>query len=224
MDNLSIYNQCRAVPDDAKKAIRGGRLNGMTDINPMWRIKKLTEVFGVCGFGWKYEITQKRLESAVSEQVMAFVDINLYVKIDDSWSEPIPGTGGSGFVKRENSGLYASDECFKMALTDAISVACKALGIGADVYYERDSTKYQIEPEPAESAPPAGKQADPRLQKLKKGIRRYAVLTGQSTKQTAEVIKLSAGVDVFDLKSGEEADKALRFLSDNIRRLKGAET
>ena len=29
-----------------------------------------------------------------------------------------------------------------MALTDAISVACKALGMGADVYWEKDTTKY----------------------------------------------------------------------------------
>ena len=30
----------------------------------------------------------------------------------------------------------------KMALTDAISVACKSLGIGADVYWNKDNTKY----------------------------------------------------------------------------------
>ena len=45
-------------------------------------------------------------------------------------------------MTNEKNGLYTSDECFKMALTDAISVACKALGIGADVYWDKDSTKY----------------------------------------------------------------------------------
>ena len=29
-----------------------------------------------------------------------------------------------------------------MAYTDAISVACKALGVGADVYWQADRTKY----------------------------------------------------------------------------------
>lgn len=39
-----------------------------------------------------------------------------------------------------------------MALTDAISVACKALGIGADVYWDKDSTKYNnIQPQPTPS-------------------------------------------------------------------------
>ena len=46
------------------------------------------------------------------------------------------------FVAKESNGPYVSDECYKMATTDAISVACKALGIGADVYWEADSTKY----------------------------------------------------------------------------------
>jgi len=46
--------------------------------------------------------------------------------------------------------MYLSDECFKMALTDAISVAAKALGIGADVYFEKDKTKYDPAPVQAE--------------------------------------------------------------------------
>lgn len=55
---------------------------------------------------------------------------------------PISGTGGSSFVALEKSGLKMSDECFKMATTDAISVACKQLGFGADVYWNKDKTKY----------------------------------------------------------------------------------
>ena len=52
MENMEIYNALRNPPETAKKKIGGGRLNGMTDINPMWRIKALTERFGPCGFGW----------------------------------------------------------------------------------------------------------------------------------------------------------------------------
>ena len=51
-DNLKIYNMIKKVPDEAQKKITGGRLSGMTDIKPMWRIEKLTEVFGPCGLGW----------------------------------------------------------------------------------------------------------------------------------------------------------------------------
>ena len=144
MDNLKIYNTVREVPPEAKKNIAGGRLKGMTDINPMWRIKKLTEVFGVCGIGWKYEIVEKWIETAMAkDEITANVIINLYIRDEDGkWSDPIPGIGGSMLVASERSGLYVNDECYKMALTDAISVACKALGMGADVYWEKDTTKY----------------------------------------------------------------------------------
>jgi len=144
--NLEIYNKVRQVPKEAQKPIAAGRLKGKTDINPMWRIKALTEQFGVCGFGWKYEIVQERLESTPTEEIASFVKINLYVKMNGEWSDPIPGTGGSSFVANESKGLYVSDECFKMALTDAISVSCKALGFGADIYWQGDNTKYNKQP------------------------------------------------------------------------------
>ena len=151
MDNLKIYNAVREVPADAKRQITAGRLKGKTDINPMWRIKALTEQFGPCGIGWKYEITREWMEPGAKGEISAFVDINLYYKYEGEWSEPIPGTGGSAFVANEKNGPYTSDECFKMALTDAISVACKALGFGANVYWEKDASKYD---RPAVDAPP----------------------------------------------------------------------
>ena len=135
MENLEIYNKIKEVPKEAKKTITGGRLSGMTDIKPMWRIEKLTEMFGVCGFGWKAPITNKEIIEGANGEKIAIVDIELFVKIDNKWSEGITGTGGSSFIAKEKQGLYTSDECFKMAYTDALSVACKSLGMGADVYW-----------------------------------------------------------------------------------------
>lgn len=148
-ENMKVYEKVRAVPPEALKSINGGRLKGMSDINPMWRIKMLTEVFGLCGIGWKTEIVDKRLEQGSGIEIVCFVDINLYVKVDGEWSAPIPGMGGSSFVTQEKSGPYTSDECFKMAYTDAISVACKSLGFAADVYFEKDRTKYSDQGERA---------------------------------------------------------------------------
>lgn len=135
MENLEIYNKLKEVPKEAQKKITGGRLNGMTDIKPMWRIEKLTEVFGICGIGWKTKIKNKEILDGANGEKIAIVDIDLYVKIDGEWSDAIEGTGGSSFVTNETKGLYTSDECFKMAYTDAISVACKSLGMGADIYW-----------------------------------------------------------------------------------------
>lgn len=143
MENLEIYKKVASVPDAAKKTIGAGRLRGMTDINPMWRIMKLTELFGPCGIGWWYKITDKRMEPSVeTSEVAVFVDIDLYYVVDGKTSQPVCGTGGATFVASEKSGCHMSDECFKMALTDAISVAAKALGVGADVYWAEGRTKY----------------------------------------------------------------------------------
>ena len=136
--NLDLYNALRVVPENAKKEIKAGRLKGMTDINPMFRIKSLTEQFGICGFGWYYEITNQWLEQGADGVISAFVNINLYVKYNGEWSKPIVGTGGSTFVAKELKGLYTDDEAYKKALTDAISIACKSLGMCADVYYNKD--------------------------------------------------------------------------------------
>lgn len=145
MEMMEIYNKARSVPDEAKKLIGAGRLAGLTDINPMWRIKRLTEMFGACGIGWWYEITDKRIvEDTITNQKAAFVDILLFYKHPQNGevSHGIPGTGGSSFVAQEKNGAHLSDEAFKMALTDAISVSAKALGVGADVYYANDCSKY----------------------------------------------------------------------------------
>ena len=141
MENLEFYNKFRSVPKDAQKEIGAGRLKGFTDINPMWRIKILTETFGPCGIGWYTEIINKWSENTGNE-IAVFVEINLYIKIENEWSKPIYGIGGSKLLMQESKGPYTSDEAYKMAYTDAISIACKALGVGADIYYSKDRTKY----------------------------------------------------------------------------------
>lgn len=144
MENLELYNSWRAVPQDAQKIIKGGNLNGKTDINPMWRIKVLTERFGPVGFGWYTKITDRWTDveeiGGVLERV-AWIRLELYVKLAGEWSAPIEGIGGSKYAGK-GRGSELNDEAFKMAETDAISVACKKLGIGADIYWSGDNTKY----------------------------------------------------------------------------------
>ncbi len=149
MGNLDLYNKLKVVPAEAIKPIQNGRLKGKSDINPMWRIKTMTEHFGVCGIGWKYVITKQWTETYGTE-TKAYCNIDLFVKVDGQWSDAIQGTGGSSEVTMERNGSYVSDECYKMALTDALSVAMKALGLGADIYFEKGksmdySSKYAMQ-------------------------------------------------------------------------------
>lgn len=154
MENMQIYNATKECPENALKPISAGRLKGKSDINPMWRIKTLTEQFGVCGIGWYYDIDKQWTETGANGEIAAFCNISLYIKIDGEWSKPIKGTGGSMYIASEKNGLYTSDECYKMALTDAISVACKSLGFAADVYWQADRTKYDQTREPIQNKEP----------------------------------------------------------------------
>ena len=156
-ENMNLYNFFRECPKEAQKPITAGRLKGKTDINPMWRLKKLTESFGPCGIGWTYRIVRTWIErGAVKRQfndrgellsenaeMTANVEIALKFKYNGEWSEEIPGIGGSMFCELESRGFNTEDEAYKKALTDAISVACKALGIAADIYFAKDpDSKY----------------------------------------------------------------------------------
>jgi len=134
-DNMDYYNKLKSVPPTCLKTIQAGRLKGMSDIKPQWRVQVLTEVFGMCGIGWKYEIVSVNFSEKDSlGQIACFVTINLFVKVGNEWSAVIPGVGGSTFIANESKGLYMSDEVVKMAMTDAISVATKMIGVAADVY------------------------------------------------------------------------------------------
>ena len=157
MNNMDLWTAVSQTPKEAQKPIKGGRLNGFTDINPVWRFRMLTEVFGPCGTGWKFVIRDRQLAPAENGEVKAFVSVDLYYKENGEWSEAIPGEGGSSFVSTEKGGKYVNDECYKMALSDAIGTACKALGMSADIYFANgDRTKYtapQAQASPAYQAP-----------------------------------------------------------------------
>ena len=161
MDNMEIYNRVRSVPDNAQKRFNNGRFSG-TDIKPMWRIKALTEVFGPCGIGWYIDDVRHWNETFQNGTIATFVELNLYVKLDGEWSRPIYGMGGNSSATMTNNNKYVvDDEGYKKAYTDAISVACKALGVGADIYYSEDavdkSSKYAQYYEDSGNAPAPAK-------------------------------------------------------------------
>ena len=166
-ENMKVWNAVKQPPPSALRTIQAGRLRGMTVINPQWRYQAMTEQFGMCGVGWKYEVLRVWNEPLPDGQVLAFAEIRLKVKHGDEWVD-IPGIGGSILVSKETAGLHASDEGYKMAITDALSVAMKMLGVGADIYaglwdgskYE-DQTPQQKPPEKqAPTKPPLKKELD----------------------------------------------------------------
>lgn len=159
-DNLHIYKQVSSVPEDAQKPFESSWGKTLTEINGMWRIQKLTELFGPCGEGWFTEVTRQERVDFPNGEVCVFTDINLYLKDTKSgrWSKPIRGTGGNRLVLKNADGLFIDDEAYKKAYTDALGIACKALGFGADIYWGRNDSKYDSGT--ATTASPSAKASD----------------------------------------------------------------
>ncbi len=130
----AIWDAVKRPPKDALSPIKAGRLKGKSDINPQWRYDVMTEQFGMCGDGWKFEIEQLWITEGSYDQKVQHAKILLYVKVSDKWSDPIPGIGGSMLIAKETGGLHTNDEAVKMAITDALSTAMKMIGVAADIY------------------------------------------------------------------------------------------
>ncbi|MDH4038983.1 MAG: hypothetical protein OEV86_16030 [Candidatus Krumholzibacteria bacterium] len=162
MSNTKIWDALSTPPAWALKEIMGGRLKGMTDVSPLWRVQAMTELFGPCGIGWKWEIVRLWVDEGADAQRFAFAHVNLFTSaaMGEGWSAPIPGVGGSMLVEKETKGLHSNDEAFKMAVTDALSTAMKMLGVAAKVYAgQMDGGKYAQAtpvhtPTPARKLPP----------------------------------------------------------------------
>lgn len=179
-ENLNIWRRFDRPPLSALKKIGGGRLAGKTDISPQWRIQAMTEVFGMCGIGWKYTVDRLWTEPGDNGERFAFAQVSVYVRTpEDQWSDPIPATGGSMLIQREKSGLYNNDEGFKMATTDALGTALKMLGVAADIYLGNfDGTKYK-------DRPPERKEPDPDLKAKGVTILEGAAKQGRAAMEAA---------------------------------------
>lgn len=201
MDNLAIYNKYKSVPQEALKDFNNGKFKG-TDINTMWRIKSLTEAFGMCGVGWYFVPKKMWIETTSNGEQFAFAEIELFVKVDGEWSKPISGNGGNKLTRITKDGeISTSDEAYKMAITDALGVACRNLGFGADIYWANDKTKY-TESNTQETSKSTVKKASPKQVELL--AKNY---TGENLAKLLEVNGIETLEDMPMTKASELIEK-----------------
>ncbi len=186
----------------------------------------MTELFGPVGKGWKYEIDKLWTEPGSDSQVCAFALVSVCFLDEGTWSEPVQGIGGSMLVEKERSGLHTSDEAYKMATTDALSVALKALGVAAEVYLGNcDGSKYSG-PAPQNSAP---NNAQPNAERpaINDRIKKALYANGCRTKEdAAAMVKSATGFkgregDWIDGKEDYTAlsDKFAKVLAEKLERM-----
>ncbi len=217
--NIRFYRQFATTPESAKRTIGAGRLKGYTDINPMWRIKRLTEVFGPAGFGWWTQDEKFTYEPCETGEIAVFCSLQLVVVDPETHeqSHPISGFGGNKFVANETKGKYCNDEAMKMAYTDALAIACKALGFSHDVYYAGDRTKYSLEEDAAKNS--GGAEDIEALQAITKRIQNgIGMVTKDMTEeQKAEftqnvIVKHIGGINYMTCKDMNKLNALLKEL------------
>lgn len=135
-ENMRIFEKVSQTPENARSNITSGDYAGFTAINPMYRIKLLTEIFGPVGFGWYSEVISTKFVNCASGNHALHMQIALYVKLNDEWSRPIYGYGGTRLTNQ------FLEDAYKSAFTDALGNATKLLGFGADVYWSEVNSKY----------------------------------------------------------------------------------
>lgn len=129
--SMELWDQLAIVDKKATKDFkRAGGFKG-TDINPQWRMKRMTEVFGPVGIGWGYEVEDRWAESFENEgsgtETIAFVALKVWYLEEDKqvWTgQQIGGTATK----------WAKDEAYKQSITDALGKCFAQIGLGAEIY------------------------------------------------------------------------------------------
>jgi hypothetical protein len=215
--SLDLWNKLRTPPPTALKPISGGRLNGKTDINPMWRLQALTEQFGPCGVGWRYEITNVWMVDASEGQKILYMQVHLFIKENGEWSAPIPGFGGDFMIEKERAGLHANDEAFKMAETDALGNAMKKLGQAADVYWAAGKeSKYDKQPTTQQPAKPTQTVKPPITDAQRKKMFAMTKDAGITGEQMKEHIHTTYQVQSSNDLTQEQAKEVINWLDKQI--------
>lgn len=207
------YENLASPPADAVRQITGGKLKGFSDINPQWRYEALTNEFGLCGVGWKFEIANTFTEPIpATQELMIFVQVNLYVKEGYQWSEPIPGFGGDFLIVKDKNGIHGNDEGYKMAITDALGSAAKVIGVAADIYRGRMESKYSRPAAPLAPKPQAPKS--PRKVESLRAIAAAAKEIGVTNDDIKEVMRRHYGKETSnELTDAQAAEMEKNFVS-----------
>ena len=217
--SLELWDKLKSVPANALKKIEAERLKGRSDISPVWRYERMTDIFGLCGVGWKFEIDSVHWVDAGAEKIV-YVQINLYIKDENKWSAPIPGFGGDFAIQQERTGLHTNDEALKMALTDALGYAMQKLGVAADVYRGlADDSKYGREPAPATTTPPKQNKGQDGPKESEKLLFKMKHPDGTYTMETID--KLTNNQIEWYAKNSQNVEwkkAAGEFISQNIER------
>ena len=136
-DNMTLWNQvCDSDPASLKAVSFGSR--SFTAIDPMYQIRKATEVFGPIGKGWGWDATTR--EAYFADGSAVFIsEVSVWIESREKAFGPF--TGCRKFFDSKKGRI--AEDAPKMATTDALTKALSHIGFNADVFLGKmDGNKY----------------------------------------------------------------------------------
>ena len=160
MDKMTIWNAGYKVPSDAMKSFNNGRFKG-SSIEPTWRYRVLTELFGANGMGWRFVQVESRYSPDNSAHYctgyIEYVTEGTLADPDARIHRTSTVTGGTPVYAK------GQDEIPKMSETDCISKITHHMGIAGSVYAGKfDGDKYQVNVSNQPTSDTASPQVDNR--------------------------------------------------------------
>lgn len=214
-DNLKIWDQLATTDKQfTKNFARGGGFKG-TAINPTYVNKRLTELFGPCGKGWKFVEEESHFQpgaiigegATLDRAVIHIVKGHLEYQLDGEWYATGPQYGQTTFVgEYNNGGMFTDEEAPKKSITDCTAKCAAMLGAAADIYLgEFDGNKYVNTPE----SPAAVTTRKPRVTK--------PTLAAHTVPQPGEPIQAKTAVEWTGVIQSITNAKTLHVTFDGLR-------
>lgn len=124
MDNMELWNKvCKTDPKYTKK-VQFGR--AFTAIDPMYQVRKATEVLGAAGEGWGFEAVDK----TILPTDFVAMTVRVWTKSRENYIDHIGMCG----LYTDNKKTKPDSDCMKKAMTDGITKGLSYFGFSADVF------------------------------------------------------------------------------------------
>lgn len=126
MSNLDLWNKLCKTPPEVLTPYPAKDGTQLTAVDPIYRARKMTEVFGPVGVGWGWDVVREWDLEVGGYRYM-------YAKVQVWYAD---SEGIMRYTGPQIGGAYSADpsESFKSAVTDGIGKCCSMLGLAADVY------------------------------------------------------------------------------------------
>lgn len=150
-DNLALWRRVESTDPNYTQPMTGS-FNG-TAVNPVYMIRKATELFGPIGINWGYDIVEENFVETqpygVKENgdkegncVVHILRLRFWYKLNGEVGR-FEQFGQTPFIGQNSMGVFADTDVKKKSLTDALTKCLSYLGVASDVHMGRfDDTSY----------------------------------------------------------------------------------